>query len=70
MSVALKPPAVLTSISGCEGSGMAMCNRIPDTGSLLILGSGLSILAELYSYRINTGNSNSYSNISLSAKWR
>jgi hypothetical protein len=51
------PPPVLTSISGCEGSGLSTLNCLPDRDVLTFQGSGLSIFRELYSFTLNIGQS-------------
>jgi hypothetical protein len=51
------PPPTLTSISGCEGSGLSTLNCLPDRDVLTFQGSGLSIFRELYSFTINIGQS-------------
>ena len=56
VSFAVKPIPVLTSISGCQGSGSSTYNCVPDSDVLIFQGSGLSIFSELYSYQLSIGN--------------
>lgn len=56
VSFAVKPIPILTSISGCQGSGSSTYNCLPDSDVLVFQGSGLSIFSELYSYQLSIGN--------------
>ena len=56
LSFVTLPPPVLTAISGCEGTGAATLNCVPDRDVLLFAGSGLSIFNDLYSFVLTIGN--------------
>ena len=57
VSFALLPPPILTSISGCQGSGSLTSQCLPGSDSISFSGSGLSIFVGLSSYTLQVGSS-------------
>ena len=55
-SFAYEPPPVITSISGCSGSGTATLNCAPDTSVLTLQGAGLRWVARSYWWQIVIGS--------------
>ena len=52
-------PPTLTAIAGCEGSGQATLNCVPDATVLELMGSGLLWYATGYRVRLSIGNETS-----------
>ena len=52
-------PPTLTSIAGCDGSGQATLNCVPDSLMLQLTGSGLLWYASIWNVQLNIGNESS-----------
>ena len=53
-------PPTLTAIAGCEGSGQATLNCVPDATVLELMGSGLLWYSTAYDVRLRIGNETSW----------